>query len=85
MPAQPSYAVCGNVGSYSHCRKQTEVPAFAAAAAKSLSRVRLSATPLTAAHQAPPSLGFSRQEHWSGVPFPSLTEVPKKHKNRVTV
>ena len=35
------------------------------------SRVRLCATPLTAAHQAPPSLGFSRQEHWSGLPFPS--------------
>ena len=35
------------------------------------SRVRLCATPSTAAHQAPPSLGFSRQEHWSGLPFPS--------------
>ena len=34
-------------------------------------RVRLCATPETAAHQAPPSLGFSRQEHWSGLPFPS--------------
>ena len=34
-------------------------------------RVRLCATPQTAAHQAPPSLGFSRQEHWSGLPFPS--------------
>ena len=34
-------------------------------------RVRLCATPWTAAHQAPPSLGFSRQEHWSGLPFPS--------------
>ena len=33
--------------------------------------VWLSATPQTAAHQAPPSLGFSRQEHWSGLPFPS--------------
>ena len=33
--------------------------------------VRLCATPETAAHQAPPSLGFSRQEHWSGLPFPS--------------
>ena len=33
---------------------------------KSLSRVRLFATPWTAAHQAPPSMGFSRQEHWSG-------------------
>ena len=39
---------------------------------KSLSRVRLSATPWTAAHQAPPSMGFSRQEYWSGVPSPSL-------------
>ena len=35
------------------------------------SRVRLCAIPETAAHQAPPSLGFSRQEHWSGLPFPS--------------
>ena len=35
------------------------------------SRVRLCATPKTAAHRAPPSLGFSRQEHWSGLPFPS--------------
>ena len=35
------------------------------------SRVQFCATPETAAHQAPPSLGFSRQEHWSGLPFPS--------------
>ena len=35
------------------------------------SRVWLCATPQMAAHQAPPSLGFSRQEHWSGLPFPS--------------
>ena len=35
------------------------------------SHVRLLATPWTAAHQAPPSLGFSRQEYWSGLPFPS--------------
>ena len=35
------------------------------------SRIRLCATPQTAAHQAPPSLGFSRQEHQSGLPFPS--------------
>ena len=34
-------------------------------------RVRLCATPEMAAHQAPPSLGFSRQEYWSGLPFPS--------------
>ena len=38
---------------------------------KSLSRVRLLATSRTAAHQAPPSMGFSRQEYWSGVPLPS--------------
>ena len=38
---------------------------------KSLSRVRLFATPWTVAYQAPPSMGFSRQEHWSGVPLPS--------------
>ena len=35
------------------------------------SRVQLCATPQTVAHQAPPSLGFSRQEHWSGLPSPS--------------
>jgi len=42
---------------------------------KSLSRVWLLATPWTAAHQAPPSMGFSRQEYWSGVPLlsPSIT------------
>ena len=39
---------------------------------KSLSRVRLFATLWTVAHQAPPSMGFSRQEYWSGLPFPSL-------------
>ena len=39
---------------------------------KSLSRVRLLATPWTTAYQAPPSMGFSRQEYWSGVPLPSL-------------
>ena len=35
------------------------------------SRVQLYETPETAAHKAPPSLGFSRQEHWSGLPLPS--------------
>ena len=42
------------------------------------SRVRLCATPETAAHQAPQSLGFSRQEHWSGLPFP--TPIHKSEK-----
>ena len=42
---------------------------------KSLSRVPLLATPWTAAYQAPPSMGFSRQEHWSGVPLPGRTQM----------
>ena len=41
---------------------------------KSLSRVRLFATPWTVAYQAPLSMGFSRQECWSGLPFPSPIE-----------
>ena len=44
------------------------------------SRVRLCATLETAAHQAPPSLGFSRQEHWSGLPFPSPMHESEKWK-----
>ena len=44
------------------------------------SRVRLCVTPQTAAHQAPPSLGFSRQEHWSGLPFPSPMHESEKWK-----
>ena len=47
---------------------------------KSLSRVRLLATPWTAAYQAPPSMGFSRQEYWSGVPLPSPLLYIKKKK-----
>ena len=42
--------------------------------------VRLCATPEMAAHQAPPSLGFSRQEHWSGLPFPSPMHESEKWK-----
>ena len=50
-----------------------------------LSRVRLSVTPRTATYQAPPPMGFSRQEYWSGVPLPSplatltFTKFCKKH------
>ena len=43
---------------------------------KSLSRVRLFATPWTVAYQAPPSMGFSRQEYWSGLPFLSPGDLP---------
>ena len=44
------------------------------------SPVRLCATPQMAAHEAPPSLGFSRQEHWSGLPFPSPMHESEKWK-----
>ena len=43
---------------------------------KSLSHVQLFATPWTVAPQAPPSMGFSRQEYWSGLPFPSPGDLP---------
>ena len=43
---------------------------------KSLSRVQLFVTPWTVAYQAPPSMGFSRQEYWSGVLFPPPGDLP---------
>ena len=43
---------------------------------KSLSRVRLFATPWTVTYQAPLSMGFSRQEYWSGVPLPAPGDLP---------
>ena len=46
---------------------------------KSLSHVRLFETPWTAAYQAPPSMGFSRQEYWSGVPLPSPRSCFSNH------
>jgi len=48
-------------------------------------RVWLCATPWTAAHQVPPSLGFSRQEHWSGLPFPSPMHESEKWKGSRSV
>ena len=50
---------------------------------KSLSRVRLLATPWTAAYQAPLSMGFSRWEYWSGVPLPSPVKVGIAGKNQL--
>ena len=43
---------------------------------KSLSRVQLFGTPWTVAHQAPPPMGFPRQEYWIGLPFPSPGDLP---------
>ena len=48
----------------------------------SLSHARLLATPWTAAYQAPPSMGFSRQEYWSGVPLPSVSLAHIKAKSK---
>ena len=53
-----------------------EAPANEWKEVKSLSRVRLFATPWTVAYQAPLSMGFSRQECWSGLPFPSPGDLP---------
>ena len=50
---------------------------------KSLSRVRLFMTPWTIAYQSPPSMGFSRLEHWSGLPFPSPRVFPTQGLNPV--
>ena len=55
----------------------------AAAAAKSLQSCPTLAIPQKAAHQAPPSLRFSRQEHWSGLPFPSPMHQSEKRKVKV--
>ena len=49
------------------------------------SRVWLCVTPQTAAHQAPPSLRFSRQEHWGGLPFPSPMHESEKWKRSCSV
>ena len=49
---------------------------IASSEVKSFSRVRLFATPWTVAYHAPPSMGFSRQEYWSGLPFPSPEDLP---------
>ena len=54
-------------GSHCHC---------ACVRVQSLSCVRLSATLKTVSHQAPPSIGFSRQGYWSGLPFPIPVELP---------
>ena len=48
---------------------------------KSLSRVWLLATLWTVAYQAPPSMGFSRQEYWSGLPLPSPDSIPRSGKS----
>ena len=55
---------------------QAEPPWGKGRNARVLSCVQLFATPWTVAHQAPPSMEFSRQEYWSGLPFPPLGDLP---------
>ena len=52
-------------------QKPEKTSAYGKVKMKSLSHVQLFATPWTIAYQAPPSMGFFRQEYWSGLPFPS--------------
>ena len=62
------------------CHKQS-----ACVCAKSLSRVQFFTTPWTIAYQAPPSMGFSRQEYWSGLPFPSPGDLSRpRDRTRVS-
>ena len=58
------------------CYSSLSPPAFSTCMLSRFSRVRLCATPRTVAYQAPLSMGFSRQEYWSGVPFPSPGDLP---------
>ena len=52
---------------------------------KPLIRIRLLATLWTAAYQAPPPMGFSRQEYWSGVPLPSLASSQPNDKSSILI
>ena len=67
-------AISSSVVPFSSCPQS--LPASESMKVKSLSRVWLFASPWTVAYQAPPSMGFSRQECWSGLPFPSPGHLP---------
>ena len=70
MPqATASITIPMNNSDYGEFNNRSEV-------VKLLSRVQLFATPWTVAYQVPPSMGFSRQEYWSGLPFPSPGDLP---------
>ena len=62
------------------CQFPIPLSVFTAAAAKSLQSCPILCDPIDGSHQAPPSLGFSRQEHWSGLPFPSPMHESEKWK-----
>ena len=75
-PCHPWDSPGKNTGVGCHCLLQC-------VKVKSLSRVRLFTTPWTAAHQAPPSMGFSRQEYCSGVPLPSSSQGVERGLNYI--
>ena len=58
------------------CVSGTDIENKKSLGVKSLSCVQLFATPWTVAYQVPPSMGFSRQEYWSGLPFPAPGVLP---------
>ena len=71
-----SFKITIVVGKYCKQQAKKKISTHKLKWVKSLSRVWVFATPWTAACQAPPSMGFSRQEYWSGVPFPSPGDLP---------
>ena len=77
LTAAPEFLTLGNHETINYCcclhHKVLESRSNGLLLLSQFSRVRLSVTPQTEAHQAPQSLGFSRQEHWSGLPCPSPT------------
>ena len=81
IPAEPRYQ------NWSNTRKErTRGPvSFVTTCAQWLSRVPLFATLRTAARQAAPSMGFSRQEYWSGVPFPPPGDLPNPRMEPVSL
>ena len=85
LPSQCGLKSCQNAPLYLSLNWET-FPLLLLLLPSLFSRVRLCVTPQTAAHQAPPSLRFSRQEHWSGLPFPSPVHESEKWKlNRSVV
>ena len=71
-----SFKITIVVGKYCKQQAKKKISTHKLKWVKSLSRVWVFATPWTAACQAPPSMGFSRQEYWSGLPFPSPGDLP---------
>ena len=76
-----SQGVGHNLGNGQQQKKMGKVMTRDRKKVKSLSCVQLFVTPWTVAHQAPLSRGFSRQEHWSGLPFPSPRDLPDPESN----